>query len=94
MGATMRRSWIAVSVIAWVSWTNDPRAAGPAAGQWRLYSAYTFRATCLVMGANLGGSRYFAVDARGEITRARKRDPEAINIKIETWCLPPGVLPE
>ena len=81
---------ISLGLVAWVLWTNDLLADG----QWKLHSAYTFRATCLVMGAYWGGSRYLAIGADGKITRVREKDPGAINLPVRTWCLPPGVRPE
>lgn len=38
----MGRSSLAVLLCAWLLWT-------PSGGSWQLHSAYTFRATCLVL---------------------------------------------
>jgi hypothetical protein len=82
-----------VLLCAWVLWTQivtltappgDPsRLALP--GPWTLDSAYTFRATCLVVSAvkhAYGGDR---PGPGGKYAYPSTR--------LDTWCLPPGVQP-
>ena len=70
---------------AWVLWTREP----PGLYSWNLHSAYTFRATCLVVAFFWDYSNFDEVRPDGSTRRRSTRGAGG-----QSWCLPAGVRPE
>lgn len=71
----------ATAEAAWVLWVSQYEQTS----EWRLHSAYTFRATCLIAGLFVRPTATF---------RVREGDRRTVTLSGKTWCLPPGVRPE
>jgi hypothetical protein len=70
---------------AWVLWTAQTQDSD----EWKLHSAYTLRATCLVMSLLVRPEKRVIIPE--SVTGDTRR---TIVLRGKTWCLPASVRPE